>query len=133
MSPESLRPLTNENIPARTVAALRALGHDVASGSDRPGDPDEDVLARASREGRLLVTRDKGFGELAFRRREPAPHGIILVRARSPLTEDITQALVSAIDRPLAWAGHLAVIEPHRVRMTPLPPADPDRDGGSHQ
>ena len=48
---------------------LEMAGHDVAWSGDWPGDPgDEEILAIANDQGRLLVTLDKDFGELAVRR-----------------------------------------------------------------
>jgi hypothetical protein len=47
---------------------------------DAPGTPDREVLARAQREGRALVTFDKDFGELAFRVGLAASAGVILFR-----------------------------------------------------
>ncbi len=45
---------------------LAAAGFDVAWVGDLPSDPgDEDVLAQANYEGRVLVTLDKDFGEMA--------------------------------------------------------------------
>jgi predicted nuclease of predicted toxin-antitoxin system len=68
-----VRLLADENFPGVAVAALRSRGHDVAwIRTDAPGSGDRDVLARAEAEGRLLITFDKDFGELAFRLRLPA-------------------------------------------------------------
>jgi predicted nuclease of predicted toxin-antitoxin system len=80
--PMGLRLLANENIPEDAIAALRAAGHDVACASDQPTTRDPDVLRRASAEQRILLTFDKDFGGLAFAARQPAPHGIILLRLR---------------------------------------------------
>ena len=45
---------------------LAGAGHDVVWSGDWPEDPgDEEILATAFREGRVLVTLDKDFGELA--------------------------------------------------------------------
>ena len=45
---------------------LEAAGHDVVWAGEWPTDPgDEEILAHAHREGRVLVTLDKDFGELA--------------------------------------------------------------------
>ena len=50
-------------------------GHDVVWAGDWPEDPgDEEILARAHAEGRVLVTLDKDFGELAVVRHR-RPHG----------------------------------------------------------
>src|SRR2546428_4038205 len=68
-------------MPAIAVDAARAEGHDMAWMAElAPGDPDERVLARALAEGRVLVTFDKDFGELVFRRGRDASRGVILLR-----------------------------------------------------
>ena len=47
--------------------ALSAAGHDVIWAGDWDEDPgDDEILAKAYREGRVLVTLDKDFGTLAF-------------------------------------------------------------------
>jgi len=51
---------------------LRTARHDGVWAGDWPTDPgDDDILAPAHREGRVLVTLDKDFGELAIVRRLP--------------------------------------------------------------
>jgi predicted nuclease of predicted toxin-antitoxin system len=48
------------------VAQLKAAEHDVVWAGDWPTDPgDDEILAQAHQEGRILVTLDKDFGELA--------------------------------------------------------------------
>jgi hypothetical protein len=65
-----MRILADENFPGDAVTALRERGHDVAwIRMDAPGSSDPAVVRRARDEGRLLVTFDKDFGELAFRQR----------------------------------------------------------------
>ena len=47
--------------------SLRDAGHDVTWAGEWSEDPgDEEILARAHRESRVLVTLDKDFGELAI-------------------------------------------------------------------
>ncbi|MCD4727570.1 MAG: DUF5615 family PIN-like protein [Pirellulales bacterium] len=51
---------------------LETAGHDVVWSGDWPSDPgDEEILARAHDEDRVLVTLDKDFGELAVLRGQP--------------------------------------------------------------
>ncbi len=51
----------------QAVSGLRERGHDVVWSGEWSGDPgDEETLATAHREGRVLVTLDKDFGELAI-------------------------------------------------------------------
>ena len=113
--------LADENVPRGTVGRLRALGCDVASIQEiGPGMVDRDVIGLARQEGRILLTFDKDFGELAFRSGLPADCGIVLIRLResSPLKmqERVTSALMARDD----WRGHFSVIEADRIRMRPI-------------
>lgn len=91
--------------------------------TDASGISDEQVLALAVSESRLLVTVDKDFGELAFRRRLPAESGIILLRVRgTPAVR--TAALIAAIQAREGWANEFTVVENDRIRVTPLPASE---------
>ena len=85
-----MRLLADENVEAPVIRQLRAAGHDVLSvGEALPSIADEDVLAWAAQENRLLLTIDKDFGELVFRHRQPHA-GVLLCRmAEVPLPERI--------------------------------------------
>jgi predicted nuclease of predicted toxin-antitoxin system len=117
-----MRILANENFPGDAVMALRERGHDVAwVRSDAPGSSDVKVLARAQAEDRVLVTFDKDFGELAFRSGLPASSGIVLFRVSVPSPSRVARIAVATLESRTDWAGHFAVIEDDRIRMTPLP------------
>jgi predicted nuclease of predicted toxin-antitoxin system len=76
-----MRFLANENFPLESVRSLRAAGHDVAAViEDSPGAKDHEVLARAAREERIILTFDRDYGELIYRLKHPAPAGIIYLR-----------------------------------------------------
>jgi predicted nuclease of predicted toxin-antitoxin system len=84
--------LANENFPGDAVSALRDAGYDVAwVRTDGAGSPDRDVLARAVRESRILLTFGKDFGELAWRSRLPAECGIVLFRL--PMSPPVNQLM----------------------------------------
>lgn len=120
-----MRFLANENWPRDGVTALRAAGHDVAwVRDDAPGSRDEDVLARAFREHRILLTFDKDFGELAWRTGLPAECGIILFRMAMPPPATVGAALASIVTARTDWAGHFSVVEAHRIRMRVAPRKD---------
>jgi predicted nuclease of predicted toxin-antitoxin system len=113
--------LANGNVAYDAVIALRGRGHDVVwIKTDAPGSKDEDVLARAVAESRILITFDKDIGELAFRRGLPAACGIILFRIHMPSSSAVAHAVVAAIDTRTDWAGHFAVVEEQRIRMRSL-------------
>ncbi len=118
-----MRILADENFPRLVVEALRERGHDVFwARTGSPGASDTAVLARAQAEGRLVVTFDKDFGELAFHRGQPAACGVILFRIRMRSAEGAVRTVVAAIEGRTDWAGHFTVVEAGRVRMRPLPP-----------
>jgi predicted nuclease of predicted toxin-antitoxin system len=117
-----VRFLANENFPGDAVVALRAAGHDLAwVRTDSPGAPDAEVLARAVREDRVLLTFDKDFGELAWHARLPAQCGIVLFRLPMPPATDAGAFFARVLSSRQDWAGHFSVIEPNRVRMRALP------------
>jgi predicted nuclease of predicted toxin-antitoxin system len=117
-----VRFLANENIPSDAVAALRAAGHDVAwVRTERPGSTDDDILAWAAQERRILVTFDKDFGELAWQRALPEACGVVLLRIPMPRAAAVGETLAGMLTARDDWAGHFSVIEPGRVRMRPLP------------
>jgi predicted nuclease of predicted toxin-antitoxin system len=60
--------LFDQSADFRLIPHLRELGHDVqAISRNYPhGLPDEDVLAIAREEERILVVADRDFGELIF-------------------------------------------------------------------
>jgi hypothetical protein len=75
----------------------------------------------AAEGGRVLITDDLGFGELAVRQRQPAA-GIIILSLYA-LPTGVREHYAATQIRQLGDGalGHLAVIEPGRVRLRPLP------------
>ena len=120
-----MRFLADENFPGDAVAALRMAGHDLDwVRTDAPGSLDPDVLARAVRENRILLTFDKDFGELAWRAGLRATSGIVLFRLPMPSPAEVGSAIAGIIGARKDWAGQFSVVEPGRVRMRPLPSKD---------
>ncbi len=116
-----MRVLANENVPKAAVDELRNRGHDVVwARADMAGAEDEVVLARAQVEQRLVVTLDKDFGELAFRRGLPSQCGVVLFRMTlaSPLV--VAQRMADAMESRSDWTGSFSVVEDERVRIRPL-------------
>jgi predicted nuclease of predicted toxin-antitoxin system len=116
-----MRFLANENFPLVAVEALRRSGHDTAWVREiAPGIADEAVLERAAREGRLLLTFDKDFGALVFRRGATASRGIVLFRVVLP-PESLARLVVDTLESRSDWEGAFSVVEAARVRMRRLP------------
>lgn len=117
-----MRLLLDENMPKALVGQLRADGHDVVFVKESMrGLGDGAVLAHAQEEGRLLLTQDKDFGELAYRYGLPAEGGIILFRLSGSAPDVDTDRMVHVLYSREDWRGHLCVVTDDRVRMRALP------------
>ena len=116
-----MRFLADENVSRYVVERLRAVGFDVtAVGSTNSGASDSDVLAAASRDGRILITEDRDFGELVVRQRLEV-QGVVLLeldRLSNVAEADLVAAVISTNADKLS--GNLLVIESGRVRIRPL-------------
>jgi predicted nuclease of predicted toxin-antitoxin system len=116
------RLLVNENVPGDVVTALRADDHDVLWVQEAgPGSTDETVLAPALAEGRILLTFDKDFGELAFLQGLTATPGVILLRPRLRSPDYLVRFTRAVLGQGHTWEGHFAVAEEGRLRLVPLP------------
>ena len=97
--------------------ALSAAGHDVIWTGDWDEDPgDDEILAYADSEGRVLVTLDKDFGTLAFR--YGRPHSGILRLVNLSIQQQATVCLhVLFYHEPALRAGAIITAEFDRVRI----------------
>ncbi len=104
------------------MRGLRLAGHDVLAVKETlRGAGDETVLSRAQIDGRIVVTQDKDFGELAFRHALPASSGIVLFRLDGTSADEDVARMLEVLSSAIDWAGHFSVVNEERVRMRPLP------------
>jgi predicted nuclease of predicted toxin-antitoxin system len=98
---------------------LTEAGHDVVWAGDCAEDPgDEAILARAGEEGRVLLTLDKDFGELAVVR--GARHsGIVRIVGLAARDQGVVCLQVLASHGALLEAGAIVTVEPGRIRVRP--------------
>jgi len=112
--------LADESVDRVVVHALRAAGFDTSYVADGlPGIADAAVLHAANAENRILVTADKGFGELVFRQARRSP-GVLLLRLAglSPARKGaLVVAYVRAHSDELPYA--FAVVSPGGIRIRP--------------
>ncbi|HEX2742052.1 MAG TPA: DUF5615 family PIN-like protein [Rubrobacter sp.] len=115
-----MRFLADENFPLRGVGFLTNAGHEVAAIIlESPGLPDEQVMLRAAREDRVLLTVDRDHGRLLYRT------GVVYFRFDPAYPEEPVEHLLSILDQPeTSVLGMLTVMERDRVRQRPLPGAD---------
>lgn len=113
--------LADECIAVSLVRELRNAGHDVLYIAEFAASlSDTEVMALASREGRLLLTADKDFGELVFRRGQAAP-GLILLRIDPESGPLVRARLLEVVDQfGQKLFGRYVVIDEVRLRSRPL-------------
>jgi predicted nuclease of predicted toxin-antitoxin system len=101
---------------------LAATGHDVVWTGDWPEDPgDEVILTHAHAVGRILVTLNKDFGELAIVR--GTPHcGILRLVNIAARQQAVVCLHVIALHGAELQAGAIITAEPGRLRLRPPDP-----------
>lgn len=80
-----MRLLLDMNLPPAMALWLESLGHDAIHVRDLNigAVPDREVFARAAVDGRIVITFDLDFGDLAGAAAGSGP-GVVLLRLRSP-------------------------------------------------
>jgi len=113
-----VRLLADENIEKPVVEHLRAEGHDVLYVMEMGrGVTDDHVLALAKREKALLVTLDKDFGELVFRKKLSGA-GAILLRLTGMMTAEKSVLVSRALRKHgMEMTGCFTVITPRSIRI----------------
>jgi predicted nuclease of predicted toxin-antitoxin system len=102
------------------LQALREDGHDIVWAGEWTEDPgDEEILQRAYREGRILITLDKDFGELAVVRGMPHCGIVRLVGLSAKKQAAICGETVVRYAQELRVGG-IVTVEPDRVRIRPV-------------
>ena len=113
--------LGNENIPVASVVMLRQAGYDIQHVAEvSPGESDAAVLERARKQGRVVVTFDRDYGELVFRLRKPCPAGVVYLRFDPRWPTEPGEILITAISS-VTLEGRFTVVERDRLRQRPLP------------
>jgi predicted nuclease of predicted toxin-antitoxin system len=119
-----MRFLLDECLPPQMAELLRATGHDCAHVYELGlgGQPDEQIMALADRENRVLISADTDFGELLANAPVLAPSVILLRRTdkRAGSLAAVVIANLEQVTEDLA-AGALIVISDTRIRARRLP------------
>jgi predicted nuclease of predicted toxin-antitoxin system len=115
------KPLTfvaDESCDFGVVRALRKAGFEVLAVVEAdPGAADKEILRAAIRQGSILLTEDKDFGEWIFAHGQSA-EGVVLIRFPARMRKDMIKAVVEvATEHGAALSGAFAVLEPGKVRI----------------
>lgn len=124
--------LADENFPRPALEALRQAGWDVLSiAGSCPGISDDEVIAVCADQERVLLTFDKDFGELVFRRGLSAASGVVLFRITPETPEDAAALALALVESQPNLAGTFCVVTRDRIRVRRMGPDRPSEDQGT--
>ena len=114
--------LANENIPLASIRKLRQAGCSVAAiVEDSPGISDRQVLFRAAEEKRVLLTFDRDYGELIYRRKLAVPAGLVYFRFTPANPEEMAHIFLWVIKSAgITLINKFSIIERDKIRQRPL-------------
>jgi len=119
-----MRFLADVGVSVSTAQMLRGLGHDVLHLSEQLLHrlPDDEILALARQDGRVILTFDLDFGDLLAAGSHPLP-SVILFRLRDQTPPSVAPRLVALIAerKDDLEAGALVIVEDNRYRLRRLP------------
>lgn len=108
--------IADENLGIKVPKYLASLGFDIVSVKEiAQGVPDTDVLELANKEGRILITLDKDFGELVFK--EKLIHtGVILLRLKDEFVENKKKVLFRELKSKKKFENKFTVVSDVKKR-----------------
>jgi predicted nuclease of predicted toxin-antitoxin system len=123
-----VRFLVDENLPVRFADLLRTAGHDAKHIAEYglEGAPDDEVMARARRDQRVVITYDADFATMLVLGGEALP-SIVLFRDQRRRPEELARLLLENLDQleGSLTNGAIAVFDAARVRVREFP-LEPD-------
>ena len=119
MSKSALTFLADESCDHGVVIALRAAGCDVVALSEVTSRTvDSEVITQAHREGRILLTEDKDFGQLVFASQSESA-GVILIRFPGNARKALISTIVSLVkQRGNELPNSFIVVQPGQIRIS---------------
>jgi len=118
MTKSKMKLVADESCDFAVVRALRDAGMDVLAIAEvSPTLTDIEVLKIAAREGAILLTEDKDFGDWVFAHRESV-EGVVLMRFPGAMRKEMARAAVEVISEyGSELKGAFVVLEPGRARI----------------
>jgi predicted nuclease of predicted toxin-antitoxin system len=119
------RVLANENIPFPAIRLLRERGVDVAAiAESMPGATDDQVMALARDEGRILLTFDRDYGELVFSRGHAPPPAILYLRQEPFAARRAGELVLELLAQSDGIMGFFVVVSEQSIRRRRMPQVD---------
>jgi predicted nuclease of predicted toxin-antitoxin system len=114
-----MRFLADENFPLPVIDRLRLEGHDVLwVGAEFSSTSDKQVLELAEATGRILLTLDQDFWQIAQQRRGRLKRsGVILVRVHPATAKRVGELLERALHVEQRLIGRIALVTQEGVDL----------------
>lgn len=110
--------LANENFPYPSVIELRQTGYDVKSVLDiSPSISDEAIMQIAINENRAILTFDRDYGELVFKKGYRPPSGVIYFRIEDYLPQQPAHLLIDFLKQQPELNNMFTVIHESLIRQ----------------
>jgi predicted nuclease of predicted toxin-antitoxin system len=115
----------DENLPVSSAAILTSADQnvDIVTDEGLTGAPDHDVVAAATAAGRILISLDRGLGDI--RAYPPSSHaGIVVLRLTDQSTTAATKPVsdLATLTNPDSLAGAVAVLKRGLLCIRSRPP-----------
>ena len=110
--------LANENFPYPSIIKLRQSGYDVTSIMDiSPSISDEKVMQKAIQESRTILTFDRDYGELIFRKGYKPQSGVIYFRIPKYEPDYPAHVLIKFLENNSDFNNYFTVIHQSLIRQ----------------
>ncbi|MBC8004951.1 MAG: DUF5615 family PIN-like protein [Verrucomicrobia bacterium] len=111
--------LANENFPISSIKILKDAGYDiVAVGKEFAGILDSEVIDYAIKEHRTIITFDRDYGELIFKKGYKPLAGVIYLRWNSFQPNEPGDYLIELFkSNKIQYEGMLTVISLDNIRQ----------------
>ena len=120
---ETMKFIVDECTGMAVAKCLREIGYDVSVVAETmPQAEDHTILIKAVKEGRILITNDKDFGELIFRRGH-SHHGVLFLRLQDDSAANRVRVVKAVLDQYsdfLKMNFLVATEKQVRIRQSPV-------------
>ena len=114
--------LANENVPLISIKKIRELGFEVSAVIEyNPGITDIEVLKIANAESRIILTFDRDYGKLIFKRKLPCYSGLVYFRF-IPISPEETFYIFAKLlkIKNISLKRNFTIVERENIRQRPL-------------
>jgi predicted nuclease of predicted toxin-antitoxin system len=112
--------IADENIPKETVDLLKKQRLDIISVTEfASGLGDTEVLDLANKNGRIVITFDKDFGQLIFKEKRKTK-GLMLLRFVPKSPQQIAERIQQVVTANVRMEKCVITVKKDSIRVTPV-------------